>query len=148
MKYYFITWRTVFFECWCNGLVKCVPFTYQKIFFGYRYMYSDLGWKSHHIQCDMISMQHQLWIWIFNTAHNAHTYIYPRSTDGHHVEIEFHRVWWPEGYTVELHYNEDLGTMKITLLYQGKKHTYTEHQKKHHFFRATLTKINIWTQIT
>ena len=37
MKYYFITWWTFFFECWCNGLLNCVPFTYQKIFLGYRY---------------------------------------------------------------------------------------------------------------
>ena len=30
MKHYLITWWTFFFECWCNGLLKCVPFTYQK----------------------------------------------------------------------------------------------------------------------
>ena len=29
MKYYFITWRTLFSEWWCNGLLKCVPFIYQ-----------------------------------------------------------------------------------------------------------------------
>ena len=28
--YYFITWWTFFYECWCNGLLKGVPFTYQK----------------------------------------------------------------------------------------------------------------------
>ena len=37
MKHYFITWWTFFFECWCNGLLKCVPFTYQKILCGDRY---------------------------------------------------------------------------------------------------------------
>ena len=26
----FITGWTFFSECWCNGLLKCVPFTYQK----------------------------------------------------------------------------------------------------------------------
>ena len=31
-KYYFITW-TFFFECWCNGLLNCVIFTYQKCVF-------------------------------------------------------------------------------------------------------------------
>ena len=30
MKHYFITLWTFFFECWCNGLLKCVPFTYKK----------------------------------------------------------------------------------------------------------------------
>ena len=37
MKHYLITWWTFFSECWCNGLLKCVPFTYQTIFFGDRY---------------------------------------------------------------------------------------------------------------
>ena len=37
MKHYFITRWTFFFECWCNRLLKCVPFTYQQIFFGDRY---------------------------------------------------------------------------------------------------------------
>ena len=37
MKYYFITWWTYYSECWCNGLLKCVPFTYQQIILGYRY---------------------------------------------------------------------------------------------------------------
>ena len=32
MKYYFITWWTFYSECWCNGLLKCVPFTYKNIF--------------------------------------------------------------------------------------------------------------------
>ena len=36
--YYFInTWWTLFSECWCNGLLNCVPFTYQKYLGGYRY---------------------------------------------------------------------------------------------------------------
>ena len=29
MKNYFITWWTFFFECWCKGLLNCVPFTYK-----------------------------------------------------------------------------------------------------------------------
>ena len=38
MKHYFITRLTFFFECWCNGLLKCVPFIglYQNIIFGDR----------------------------------------------------------------------------------------------------------------
>ena len=32
MKYYFITWWTIFSECWCNDLLSCVPFTYQNSF--------------------------------------------------------------------------------------------------------------------
>ena len=28
---------TIFSECWCNKLLKCISFTYQKIFFGQRY---------------------------------------------------------------------------------------------------------------
>ena len=33
--YYFITWRTHFSNCWCkNGLLNCVPVTYQEIFWG------------------------------------------------------------------------------------------------------------------
>ena len=28
--YYFITWWTFFSQCWCNGLLNCVPFTYKK----------------------------------------------------------------------------------------------------------------------
>ena len=42
MKYYPITWWTFFFECWCNGLLNCVPFTYQKIFVGNRYTLKSL----------------------------------------------------------------------------------------------------------
>ena len=34
MNYYFIKWWTFYSECWCNGLLKCVPFTYQKSFLG------------------------------------------------------------------------------------------------------------------
>ena len=38
MKHYFITRWTFFFECWCNGLLKCVPFIdIQNILFGDRY---------------------------------------------------------------------------------------------------------------
>ena len=29
---YFITWWIFLTECWCNGLLNCVPFTYTKIF--------------------------------------------------------------------------------------------------------------------
>ena len=35
MKCYFITWLTILSECWCNGLLNCVPFTYQ-IYFGFK----------------------------------------------------------------------------------------------------------------
>ena len=28
-------------ECWCNGLLNCVPFTYQKICFGDRYILTN-----------------------------------------------------------------------------------------------------------
>ena len=31
--HYFITWWIFLTECWCNGLLNCVPFTYQTIFF-------------------------------------------------------------------------------------------------------------------
>ena len=37
MKHCFITRWTFIFEFWCNGLLKCVPFTYQKKLFGDRY---------------------------------------------------------------------------------------------------------------
>ena len=40
--YYFITRLTIFSECWCNGLLNCVPFTYKKIFVGYRYTFWQL----------------------------------------------------------------------------------------------------------
>ena len=30
--YYFITSWTLFFECWCNGLLKCISFSYQNFF--------------------------------------------------------------------------------------------------------------------
>ena len=43
MKYYLITWWTFYSECWGNGLLKCVPFTYQKITFGYRYTLKQLS---------------------------------------------------------------------------------------------------------
>ena len=44
MKHYFITRWTFFFEFWCNGLLKCVPFTmsYQKYFLGDRYTLKTL----------------------------------------------------------------------------------------------------------
>ena len=32
MLYYFITWWIFYSECWCNGLLKCVPFTCQRYF--------------------------------------------------------------------------------------------------------------------
>ena len=32
--YYFTTYATLFSESWCNGLLKCVSFTYQKYFVG------------------------------------------------------------------------------------------------------------------
>ena len=35
--HYFINWWIFLTECWCNGLFKCVPFTYQKKNLGYRY---------------------------------------------------------------------------------------------------------------
>ena len=35
--YYFITWWTFFAECWCNGLLSCIPFTYKNICLGYKY---------------------------------------------------------------------------------------------------------------
>ena len=33
VRHYFITWWIFLTECRCNGLLYCVPFTYQKIFF-------------------------------------------------------------------------------------------------------------------
>ena len=35
---------TLFSECWCNGLLKCVPFT-SKNNFGYRYTSKQLFWS-------------------------------------------------------------------------------------------------------
>ena len=50
MKYYFITWWTFFFECWCNGILKCIPFTYQKIFF----------WVQIHFKAQWFKPKHKL----------------------------------------------------------------------------------------
>ena len=35
--HYFITCWPLFSECWCNGLLKCISFTYQKIILGKRH---------------------------------------------------------------------------------------------------------------
>ena len=49
--YYFITWWTFVTECWCNGLLNCVPFTYQERFLGYRYTLIKFGILSSKENC-------------------------------------------------------------------------------------------------
>ena len=51
--HYFITWWIFLTECWCNVLLICVPFTYQKIFSGYRYTLKTQPTFRHVLTCQL-----------------------------------------------------------------------------------------------
>ena len=70
--YYFITWWTFFTECWCNGLLNGVLFTYQKIFGGtgtlwrrsFPKQFMQIGW----MESDFRNLTAKIWqIWIIQS---------------------------------------------------------------------------------
>ena len=56
LHYFIKSWWIFLTECWCNGLLNCVPFTYQKLFFGYRYALRNI--VCHHCQVTKLLRYH------------------------------------------------------------------------------------------
>ena len=79
--YYFITW--IFFTaCWSNGLLNCVPFTYQKIFLGCRYTLSHIyefgplcGCKISYLDCWNTMLTVKVYCFPYCFSNNLKLYI-------------------------------------------------------------------------